>query len=189
MPKVTEEHKERRRQEILEGAKRCFARYGYEGATVAKLEEEVGLSRGAIFNYFESKEALFLAVAASLSYRMTEIWLAEGFRALLDAIVAEDTDWLAVQLEAVRRVRTDPAFRKQTEALDEEAAATRPERLERLREHGLREDFPIEVVATFLSLVANGLALRVTVGEPVPDLDLLAELVDTGVAVRGRGNP
>jgi TetR/AcrR family transcriptional regulator, transcriptional repressor of aconitase len=187
MPKVTEEHKERRRQEILEGAKRCFARYGYEGATVAKLEEEIGLSRGAIFNYVDSKEALFLAVAASLTYRMTEIWLAEGFRALLDAIVAEDTDWLAVQLEAVRRIRTEPAFRKQTEALDEEAAATRPQRMERLRD-GLREDLPIEVVATFLSLVANGLALRVTVGEPVPDLDLLAELVDTGVAARGRGN-
>jgi TetR/AcrR family transcriptional regulator, transcriptional repressor of aconitase len=189
MPKVTEEHKERRRQEILEGARRCFARHGYEGATVARLEEEIGLSRGAIFNYFESKEALFLAVAASLSYRMTEIWLEHGFRTLLDAIVAEDTDWLAVQLEAIRRIRTEPAFRAQAEALDEETAAGRPERMAKLREHGLREDMPIEVVATFLSLVANGLALRVTVGDQIPDLDLLAELVETGVSARGRGNP
>lgn len=43
-------------EEILEAARRCFARHGYEGATVRPLEQESGLSRGAIFNYFASKE-------------------------------------------------------------------------------------------------------------------------------------
>jgi TetR/AcrR family transcriptional regulator, transcriptional repressor of aconitase len=188
MPKVSDEHKQRRRDEIVEGARRCFARHGYEGATVARLEEEIGLSRGAIFNYFPNKQALFVAVAQSLAYRMTEIWLEYGFRALLDAIMAEDTDWLAVQLETVRLIRTDPEFRKHVEEVDAEAAAGRPRRLAKLREHGLREDIPIEAIAIFLTLVANGLALRVTVDEPVPDLDLLAELVETGVSARGRGN-
>ena len=46
------------------GARRCFARHGYEGATVVRLEEEIGLSRGAIFNWFPSKQELFLALAA-----------------------------------------------------------------------------------------------------------------------------
>src|SRR5690606_39849053 len=41
----------------------CFARHGYEGATVRRLEEEVGLSRGAIFHHFRDKESLFFAVA------------------------------------------------------------------------------------------------------------------------------
>jgi hypothetical protein len=35
-----------------------------------------------------------------------------------------------------------------------------------------------------LTLVANGLALRVSVGDEAPDLDLLARLVDEGVAPR-----
>jgi AcrR family transcriptional regulator len=186
VPKVSEEHKNRRREQIIDGARRCFARHGYEGATVARLEEEVGLSRGAIFNYFPNKEALFVAVAASLSDRMTRIWLEQGFRALLDAIVHEDTDWLAVQLEAVRRFRTDPEFRRQVDAQEEVWAETRDERLDALREQGVRDDVGIDQIGIFLGLIANGLALRVTVGDPNPDLDAIAELVETGVGPRRR---
>ena len=69
MPKVSAEHKERRREQILDGARRCFARHGYEGATVARLEQEIGLSRGAIFNYFPSKDALFIELAIEMSKR------------------------------------------------------------------------------------------------------------------------
>jgi AcrR family transcriptional regulator len=187
VPKVSEEHKNRRREQIIDGARRCFARHGYEGATVARLEDEIGLSRGAIFNYFPNKEALFIAVAASLSDRMTKIWLEQGFRALLEAIVHEDTDWLAVQLEAVRRFRTDPEFQRQAAAQDEVWAETRDQRLAALREQGVRDDVGIDQVGIFLSLIANGLALRVTVGDPNPDLDAVAELVETGVRPRRRG--
>ena len=187
VPKVSEEHKNRRREQIIDGARRCFARHGYEGATVVRLEKEIGLSRGAIFNYYPNKEALFVAVAASLSDRMMTIWLEQGFRALLEAIVHEDTDWLAVQLEAVRRFRTDPEFQRQVAAQDEIWEETRDERLDALRAQGLRDDVGIDQVGIFLGLIANGLALRVTVGDPNPDLDVIAELVETGVGPRRRG--
>jgi AcrR family transcriptional regulator len=181
VPKVTEEHKSRRREQILEGARRCFARHGYEGATVARLEEETGLSRGAIFNYFPNKEAIFLAIAQASSDRLAEIWLEQGFRSLLDALVLEDPDWLSVQLEAVRRLRTDPDFQRMVAEQDEEAAPARRERLQRLSEQGVRDDVALESIGAFLSAVANGLALRVTVGDPLPDLDEIAELVEHGV--------
>ena len=45
----------RRRRQIVAGARRAFARFGYDGATVDVLEREIGLSRGAIFNYFPTK--------------------------------------------------------------------------------------------------------------------------------------
>ena len=109
MPKVSEEHKEARREQILAGAQRAFARHGYEGATVNRLEEETGLSRGAIFNYFENKQALFVALVRRSSDRFVEIWLEQGYRALLEAITHEDPAWLSVQFEAARRVRTDDA--------------------------------------------------------------------------------
>jgi AcrR family transcriptional regulator len=183
MPKVSEEHKERRREEILEAAQRVFARHGFEGATVRRLEEGTGLSRGAIFSYFANKEELFVAVVARSAGRLGDLWLAHGFRALLDAIVHEDPDWLAVQLEAARRVRTDERFRKMVARLEERAAATRPERLERLRP-SVRTDKPVTEIAHFLALVANGLALERVTGDPLPDLDLLAELVESGVGPR-----
>ena len=67
MPKVTQEHLDARRAEILDGARRAFADLGYEGATVAKLEEATGCSRGAIFHYFESKADLFVALAVEMN--------------------------------------------------------------------------------------------------------------------------
>jgi TetR/AcrR family transcriptional regulator, transcriptional repressor of aconitase len=183
MPKVSEEHKVMRREQILDAARRCFARYGYEGATVARLERETGLSRGAIFNYYPSKDAIFVELALETSRRLTEIWLQSGFRAVLDAIVEEDPDWLSVQLEATRRVRTDAAFKQLIEAKERELEDTRSERLERVRPL-VRDDVPIETAAIFLSLVVNGLALRHTLGDPLPDLDVIAKLVDEGVAPR-----
>jgi TetR/AcrR family transcriptional regulator, transcriptional repressor of aconitase len=183
MPKVSPEHKQRRREEILEGAQRAFARHGYEGATVARLEEEIGLSRGAIFSYFENKEALFIGVVGRSSARLVEIWLERGFRELLETIAHEDPEWLSVQIEATRRVRTEERFREQLARLDAESKRTRPSRMERLRPF-VREDIPIEVTVQFLTFVANGLAIARTTGDELPDLDLLNQLVESGVGRR-----
>jgi len=184
MPKVSDEHKAGRRRQILDGARRVFSHHGYEGATVALLEEEIGLSRGAIFNYFPNKEAIFVELAVESNTRLTEIWLTEGYRALLEAITHEDPDWLGVQLEAARRFRSDEAFRKAVSEAEDQLMQEKDVRLERLRTQGYRSDVDIHTIAVFLSLVANGMALRRTLGDPMPDLDALAELVDRGVARR-----
>ena len=71
MPKVSADHLQARRRQILDGARSSFARHGYEGATVRVLEEEIGLSRGAIFHHFPDKDALFMALAPSAD----DVWL------------------------------------------------------------------------------------------------------------------
>ena len=174
MPKVSEEHKERRREQILEGARRCFARHGYEGATVARLEQEIGLSRGAIFNYFPSKDALFIELALEMSKRLTDVWLHDGFRAVLDAIVSEDPDWLAVQLEATRRIRTDAEFRELIERREEELEGharrtprTGPAEGARRRAARGRSGLPV------VRRERSGAAARM--GDPLPDLDVIAQ--------------
>ena len=185
MPKVSDAHKEQRRRQILDAARGAFARHGYEGTTVALLERATGLSRGAIFNYFPNKQAIFVELAVESSTRLTEIWLSEGFRAVLEEIAHEDPDWLGVQLEAARRFHTDPEFQRLVTEAEAELEAHRDERLARLQELGVRGDVPLAEIALFLSLVANGLALRRTLGDPMPDLDALTELVERGVAKRG----
>ncbi len=112
MPKISDEKRNARREQILAGARRCFAEHGYEGATVARLEDEIGLSRGAIFNYFSSKEDLFVELAVQDSARMSELWVNEGLEAVLREIVELDPAWLTVYLELIRRVRTDVPFRR-----------------------------------------------------------------------------
>jgi hypothetical protein len=86
-------------------------------------------------------------------------------------------------VEASRRVRTDERFREQVERLEERAREARPERHARLREL-VRDDVPVESVARFLTTLANGFAFLRVADEPMPDLDELMTLVETGVAPR-----
>ena len=66
MPKVSEDHLTARRRQILDGARRCFAEYGYDKATVRRLEKAIGLSRGAIFHHFRDKDTLFSSWLAKM---------------------------------------------------------------------------------------------------------------------------
>ena len=63
MPKVTPAHEQKRREQILEAAMVCFARQGYRATSMEDIVRESGLSVGAIYTYFPSKEDLFLALA------------------------------------------------------------------------------------------------------------------------------
>ena len=116
MPKVSPEHREARRGQILSGARRCFARWGYDGATVPRLEREIGLSHGAIFNYFPSKLDLFVALAREDFARFHQIWDEQGFEALARHIAETDPSWLSINLELHRRLYTDAALRRKWRA-------------------------------------------------------------------------
>lgn len=61
-PRLTEERKEERGQQILDAAKRVFARKGYGAATLKDIIEETGMSRGWIYLYYQTKEEIFEAV-------------------------------------------------------------------------------------------------------------------------------
>jgi TetR/AcrR family transcriptional regulator, transcriptional repressor of aconitase len=112
VPKVSQEHVVARRAQILEGARRCFARWGYEGATVPRLEREIGLSHGAIFNYYRSKLDLFVALAVEDHRRFHRLYDERGFAGLARHIAEADPAWLSVYLELHRRLYTDSALAK-----------------------------------------------------------------------------
>lgn len=54
--------KEEVRDRITDAALAVFSRAGWEGATMAGIAREAGVSTGNIYRYFDDKEALFLAV-------------------------------------------------------------------------------------------------------------------------------
>ncbi len=190
MPKLTEEAKRERIDRILEGARRCFARHGYEGATVARLEEEIGLSRGAIFNWFPSKEELFVALASRDNERLLTLFAEEGFAALVRAMTAEDADWLAVYLEFGRRFRSDAEFRRrwQEERAPAELQRQVREGIEAEQQAGrLRDDVSPSDIGRFLGLLLDGIVAQRALGFDAPDPDLVVRLVDD--AVRGGRRP
>jgi len=62
VPKVSDEHKQERRLQILEAAVTCFARKGIHPTTMDDICEESGLSRGAVYGYFDSQQEIIQAV-------------------------------------------------------------------------------------------------------------------------------
>lgn len=63
MPRVTEEHRQARRQQILVAAMRAFGRTGLHSTSMADVIAESELSAGAVYLYFKSKDDLIEAVA------------------------------------------------------------------------------------------------------------------------------
>lgn len=61
MPKVTAAHSAARRQQIIDAAYRCFARKGFHQTTMREIYTEADLSPGAVYNYFDSKDAIIQA--------------------------------------------------------------------------------------------------------------------------------
>lgn len=57
-----EERKKETRQLLLESAVEIFAKLGFHGASVDKIAENAGFSKGAVYAHFHSKEELFLAI-------------------------------------------------------------------------------------------------------------------------------
>lgn len=63
MPRISQARKAARRGQILTAAQRCFARLGFQGATIHDICAEAELSIGAVYSYFASKEAIVGALA------------------------------------------------------------------------------------------------------------------------------
>jgi TetR/AcrR family transcriptional regulator, transcriptional repressor of aconitase len=190
MPKISEERKAERREQILEGARHCFAEHGYEGATVAKLEREIGLSRGAIFNYFPSKEDLFLELAARDTKRVSEVFLDQGLKGVLHEIVDFDPSWLSVYLELVRRARTDPAFRTRLESRETEFVLANRARVEEAQRAGeIRDDLDPKSLGIFVNLVLHGLMVQRATGEDPPPVGLVLGLLEDAIGGARRRTP
>ena len=121
MPKVSEEHSEARRRQIVDAAYRCFARKGFHQTSMRDIYEEAGLSAGAIYHYFAGKadiiEASFLfdlqrslsvlgdASTATDPLKALDDWL-EFFYAGLES--AAELDALRVNVQAWGEALVNP---------------------------------------------------------------------------------
>ena len=56
MPKVSDEHKDTRRKQILKAAYDCFGSKGFHQTSMRDICEKANLSTGAVYNYFDGKD-------------------------------------------------------------------------------------------------------------------------------------
>ena len=184
MPKVSADHLQARRRQILDGARACFARHGYEGATVRILEEEIGLSRGAIFHHFPDKDALFLALAVrGRANRCCDTVAEHGLvQVMREMVAAPDAGRLGTQLELARRLRTDPSFRHPVGPSDvgSGTGGSRQAAAPAGRRHA-PAGVDIDQLAGYLELVMEGLVAHLAAGLPADRLGGVLDLVEASV--------
>ncbi|MGN9906915.1 TetR/AcrR family transcriptional regulator [Phytohabitans sp. LJ34] len=70
MPRRTEAHLAARRRQIIDAARTCFLRKGFQATSMQEVIEEAGLSVGAVYRYFSGKEEIVLAVAEDATDRV-----------------------------------------------------------------------------------------------------------------------
>jgi AcrR family transcriptional regulator len=63
VPRITDERREENRRRILGAARRCFARDGFHQTSMPDIAKEAGLSTGAFYRYYPSKDDVVLEVA------------------------------------------------------------------------------------------------------------------------------
>jgi AcrR family transcriptional regulator len=99
------ERRARTRAALLRAAGRVFAEHGFHRATLEAVAAGAGVSKGALFHYFPSKERLFLA--------LLEDRLGAGVSDV-EAVVAErgsDTGQLGAATQTfLRRINSDPRW-------------------------------------------------------------------------------
>jgi TetR/AcrR family transcriptional regulator, transcriptional repressor of aconitase len=154
------------------------AQYGYDGATVARLEKATGLSRGAIFHYFAGKKDLFVEVAVDVTRRYIGTITTGGIAEALHEIAKEDPELLAVLIETEFRLRRDEDFMQRMQATSQEELPALDAWLQEQRESGaFRTDIEWIHLAHFAIIVINGLALRIAAGDET-DVETVVQLLD-----------
>lgn len=64
MPKLNQQAMRQRREHIVDAAMRQFAKQGFGGSSVDAICAEAGISKGAFYTHFESKDAVMLELLA-----------------------------------------------------------------------------------------------------------------------------
>lgn len=74
MPKVAPGYLADRKRSIMEAAARVFSEKGVRAATMADVAREAGISPGAIYRYFDSKEALAAGCFSEGAQAIVDQW-------------------------------------------------------------------------------------------------------------------
>lgn len=186
---------------LLDAAAQTFAEHGFEATTMDEIAERVGLSKGALYYRYKTKEDLFIALLderCKTYVRQLEEVVGDsatptgGWAAMAEQFLAvvRDESWPRLFFEFVSYASRSPRARrelvKRTRAL-RAALASVVER--QASEAGLELPIPAAHVALAVSALGNGLALeRLADPDAVPNevFVQLPALIIAGIAARAR---
>jgi AcrR family transcriptional regulator len=164
-----------RRQQIMDGARRCFHQHGFHAAGIAEVAAAAGVSVANLYQYFASKDDLIVAIAeedlkADLAL-MASIKAADSMASAMTLAVeaitkeASDPSVSRLRLEVTTEATRNPAVREvvhRAERLQREALAVVIEQAQARGE--VRADLNPAVGAFALLCLIDGAFARVATG-------------------------
>ncbi|KTG11630.1 hypothetical protein AUR64_00100 [Haloprofundus marisrubri] len=189
----TDAERERIERELVDVGRELFAQYGLSKTTIADLTEPVGVAPSTFYQFFDSKEALYLHIlegegerlVARLHESLADVDDAEtGIRTLLDVVMGElETNPLIRAL-----VSADELGHLQSQFTDAEAADARAQKtallesfLDQWEETGLLADEGPSVVADVLRAATFVTLYREEFDDYGRVRDALVDVVAVGV--------
>ncbi|MBI1277767.1 MAG: TetR family transcriptional regulator [Anaerolineaceae bacterium] len=194
-----------REERILEAAAKLIAHYGYDKTTVSDIAAEAGISKGAVYLHYKSKEELFDAMIIHEGMKMMDVMLERVeadpdagsiFSLYQHAMVATYSS--PVVLALMRRdakVIGDMARRLKDKPFSIDSAFIQHEMVRQLQEANvIRQDLDTTEVAYVMALVKSGFLLvnEFLPPESILPLDAagkaLGQLLERGLAPEGGGD-
>ena len=185
-----EAKKARTRAQLIDAAATVFARRGYVAASLDEVSEEAGLTKGAVYSNFDSKEELFQAViedrlnepfkdiadALDTSIGTTEEQAIAGARAFV-GVVEQEQEVFLLALEMNIHVARYPELKAAFAARRREQLAEVADIItEHAKASGDALPLPADQMAIAVQALSQGIALQALIDpEGVPD-DLLGRV-------------
>ncbi|MGA2836472.1 MAG: TetR/AcrR family transcriptional regulator [Acidimicrobiales bacterium] len=133
MPRISDEQRKNRREQVLEAARLCLQEYGLEAVSMEMIIARSGLSTGAVYGYFKGKDEIINAVVSEGTAAMAEQLapvltnpepppLPQFVRELLTAVVGfgrdkeADVDRLLASIHGWSHAQSDPELKAATHA-------------------------------------------------------------------------
>jgi AcrR family transcriptional regulator len=174
---------------ILTAAQACFVERGFHAASMATIASTAGMSPGLIYRYFESKNAIILAIIGQqltvARQRIRQLQSSENLsRRIFDYLDEKEPDdeksmSIALYLEISAQATRDPQIAEALHRYDVTVCSELGDWLRRSREeggHGLPDDDVPERALMLLCLI-EGLKLR-ALRETELNRDMLRKILD-----------
>ncbi len=206
MPKLKPDIQRARREHILEAAEVCFARTGFHRTTIQDICRQAAVSPGALYVYFDGKEALIAGMAerdrAEFAERFAALASATDFlealkelgqQYFLDEPVESDRKCIDIGLESTRNPRIREIFHR----FDRFVVESFEKLFQRLKDEGrIAPAFDIPTVAQTFIVMSDGMFWRRAV-DPTFDpkavmpalLQLIAALLNPVAPPAGAAHP
>jgi AcrR family transcriptional regulator len=174
LPKVVAEYKRQARQRIVDTAARVFSEKGYHRTTMEDIAKELGVSKGAIYLYFRSKEGLVREICKIAPGQLREALISSfsrrdmltGASEFFEGSLARSMAGLGLYFEIIGEAYRSASIRRILSESYTLSLQILTEFIEGLKKEGrIRRDFDAALLARGLVALHDGLMASIVLGK------------------------